>query len=111
MNYLDDDTRSNLLVMHVAKVVRDGGQIEEHSRFRAIVRCKTKIDAIPNIVIIAVACALFIVAKGLLFLAAIALSCFSLYRKIEQSSQVRRLLLRIDELGQISELELDATTA
>lgn len=108
---LDDEQRTNRLVVHLARLVQRGATVVDHHGTRAIVRLKDRPNFVPNIVIAISGLLLFAIAHDVLFLAAIALAIYGWHRKQAAANVVREVLVRVDELGVITEVELSASPA
>jgi hypothetical protein len=105
---LNEEQRANRLVMHVARLVQRGAEVEHHHPTRAIVRMRQHASIIPNLVMLLGGIVLFAVEHGVLFLAASLLSAVGWYRKHVGSTIWRRIVVRVDERGKVREVPLDA---
>jgi hypothetical protein len=105
---VDDDARSNRLVMHVARLVqRRGAMVETQSQHRAILIVKRGVESIvPNIVIALLGVGLYLFDGGLIFLIGAGLALLGWHRKIVRGAEKIRLLVRVDERGDVTEMEL-----
>lgn len=104
---LDEEQRQSRLVVHLAKLVHGGAEIEHHHGVRAIVRRVIKPVLTPNVVMAAIGVALFVWLGGVMFLVGAGLALVGLHRKVVSGEVTQRLLVRVDELGRVNELELD----
>jgi len=104
--HLDDETRLARLVLHLAKVRQRGGTIVEHDRFRAVIEVTQKSSMVPNVVIAALGVAMFLWVGGVLFLLGAGLALLGWHRKLVEGARQIRLLVRVDDLGQVSEMEM-----
>ena len=55
--------------------------------------------------------ALFVFAHQVLFLASTVLALYGWHRKREAAAVMRKILIQVDEIGQVSECQIDATNA
>jgi hypothetical protein len=108
MTVLDEDQRQNRLVLHLAKLVRSGAEIEHHHGVRAIVRRAVRPVLTPNVIMAAIGVALYFTVGGLFFLLGAVLALVGLHRKVTSGEVTQRLLVRVDELGRVKEMELEA---
>jgi hypothetical protein len=108
---LDETQRTNRLVMHLARLVQRGAEIETHDGCRAIVRRRERASILPNMVMVVGGLALFAIDRGILFLMGAALAAVGWHRKQQIAAVTRRVLVRVDELGRISECDLDRAPA
>jgi len=98
-----DEERVNRLVLRLAQL---GGQIEQRTRFGAVVAARTRARIAPNLAMVVAGLALFGATMEPLFAAAAVLSAFGWHRKLLAAAEVRRLWVRVDERGQLRESEL-----
>jgi hypothetical protein len=105
-NELTETERTNRLVIRLAELVRAGALIEEQARFRAVVVQRTKETITPNVIMILAGLALFAYTRQPLFALAALVAALGWHRKILSGETVRRLLIRVDERGRVSECEI-----
>ncbi len=105
---LDESQRTSRLVAHLARLVQRGAEIETQDGYRAVVRSRVRVSAFPNIVMLIGGLLLFAVDHGVLFLAGAVVAAVGWHRKTQLAAATRRILVRVDELGRISECDLDA---
>jgi hypothetical protein len=98
--------RTNRLVVRLGEMVSAGALIEQQTRFAAIVLERTKQTITPNAVMIIAGIALFAYTREPLFALAAIVAAFGWHRKILNGESVRRLLVKVDETGTISEREI-----
>lgn len=104
---LDDDQRHSRLVLHLAKLVHGGAEIEHHHGVRAIVRRVVRPVLTPNVVMALAGLALYVWVGGVMFLVGAGVALVGLHRKVVSGEVTQRLLVRVDELGRVNELELE----
>lgn len=104
--HLDEETRRSRLVLHLARLVQRGATVEEHDRYRAVVVLPRRERQLPNVLIALVGLAMFLWVGGVFFLLGAALALLGWHRKIVAGAQRVRLLVRVDDRGQVSELEM-----
>lgn len=103
---LDADARRSRLVVHLAKLVRRGGRVEEQVGYRAVVSMPLRQHVVPNVVMAAVGVALFLWVGDALFLLGAGVALLGWHRKLVAGAQRVQLLVRVDDIGEISEREL-----
>lgn len=108
---LDETQRTNRLVAHLSRLVQRGAEIETHDGCRAIVRSRVRVNVVPNVIMLFGGLLLFAVDHGVLFLAGAIVAAIGWHRKAQLAAATRRILVRVDELGRISECDLDAGVA
>ncbi|MCW2962361.1 MAG: hypothetical protein JWM90_2748 [Thermoleophilia bacterium] len=107
IDQLDEDTRRSRLVVHLARLVQRGAKVEEHDRYRAVVVLeKQKPSMLPNLLIAAAGVALFLFVGGVFFLLGAGMALLGWHRKLIATAERVRLLVRVDDLGQVSEMEM-----
>lgn len=108
---LSDTQRTNRLVAHLARLVQRGAEIETHDGCRAIVRRRERYSIMPNLIMLISGLVLFALDHGILFLAGAIVAGVGWHRKAQLAAVTKRVLVRVDELGRISECDLDGSTA
>jgi hypothetical protein len=108
---LTEEERVNRLVVRLARSVGRGGRIETQSRFGAIVLERTRARVGHNLVMVVAGLILFGMTMEPLFALAALLSAFGWHRKIISAANPRRLWIRVDETGSLSETELESAPA
>ncbi|MBC7644563.1 MAG: hypothetical protein H7123_05500 [Thermoleophilia bacterium] len=107
---LDDEQRTSHLVMHLARLVQRGATIVEQHGLRAVVQLQERPNIVPNIVIAVAGLALFAIAHQVLFLASTVLALYGWQRKRETAAVVKKVLVRVDEIGRVSECQIGAAS-
>ncbi|MCW2956327.1 MAG: hypothetical protein JWO69_1196 [Thermoleophilia bacterium] len=106
-DHLDEDARRSRLVMHLARLTQRGARVEEQDRYRAVVVVeKPRPSMVPNLVIAALGVGLFLWAGGVLFLLGAGMALLGWHRKLIAGAERVRLLVRVDDSGRVSELEM-----
>ena len=108
---LDDEARRSLFVLHLAQLVHRGGRVEEQHGARAVVVVSERPSYVPAMLIAAAGVALFLLAGGVFFLLGAGVALLGWHRKLVAGVEHVRLLVRVDELGCVSEMELGRTQA
>lgn len=103
---LDEEARVSRLVMHVAKLVRRGGRVEEQVGYRAVVSMPRRHKVVPNVVMSAIGVGLFLWLGDAFFLVAAGFALLGWHRKLVAGAERVHLLVRVDDLGEVSEREL-----
>lgn len=106
---LDEDARVSRLVVHLAKLVRRGGRVEEQAGYRAVVSMPRRQRFVPNVVVSAVAVALFLWLGDAFFLLAAGVALLGWHKKLVAGAERVKLLVRVDDLGEVSERDLGTT--
>ena len=104
---LDEQARLAQLVMHLATLVNSGGRVEEQHGFRAIVSMPNRQQWLPNVLMSAVGVAMFLWLGDVLFLLAAGVALLGWHRKLVAGAERIRVMVRIDDAGQISERRLE----
>jgi hypothetical protein len=104
---LDEDARLSRLVVHVGKLVARGGKVIEQTGYRAIIDMPRRQQMVPNAIMSAAAVALFMWLDDPFFLLAAGVSLLGWHRKLVAGAEKVRLMVRVDDAGQISERELE----
>ena len=107
LELLDEEARMSRLVVHVGKLVARGGQVIEQVGYRAIVAMPKRKQMMPNAVMSALAVALFLWLDDPFFLLAAGVALLGWHRKLVAGAEKVRLMVRVDDAGQISERELE----
>jgi len=108
---LDDDARRSRFVLHLAQLVSRGATIEEQHSVRAVVVVARKQTYLPAVLLAAAGVALFLLVGGVFFLLGAGMALLGWHRKLVAGVEHVRMLVRVDELGQVSEMELGRTQA
>lgn len=103
---LDDEARRSAFVLYLAKLVHRGAKVEEQHAARAVVVVPERPSYLPAIALAIAGIALFLTVGGVFFLLAAGAALLGWHRKLVSGVQYVRLLVRIDELGRVSEMEL-----
>lgn len=106
---LDEDARLARLVVHLAQLVNRGGRVEEQHRYRAVVAMPRRQPSGPNVVAATLGVALFLWLGDVVFLVAAGVALLGWHRKLVAGVQQVRVLVRVDDLGVVSERELGTT--
>lgn len=106
---LDETARQSRLVVHLAALVQRGGQVVEQHGYRAIVAMPRRPQMLPNVVMSALGVGLFLWLDDPFFLLAAGVALLGWHRKLVDGAQRVHLLVRVDDLGQVSERELGTT--
>lgn len=104
---LTEEARTSRLVVHLGAMVRDGATIVEQSRYGAIVIRHMRANILPNLLLAIASIVLWVVLSGFMFLLAAVVAVLGVQRKLLAAASPRRMLVRVDELGKISECELE----
>ena len=108
---LTDEARRSKFVLHLAQLVHRGGRVEEQHAARAVVVVPERPSYLPAVLLAAAGVALFLTVGGVMFLLAAGAALMGWHRKLVAGVAHVRLLVRIDELGRVSEMELGRTQA
>lgn len=104
---LDEEARLSTLVVHLAALVNRGGRVVEQTGYRAVVDMPRRQQMIPNAVMSAVAIALFLWLDDPFFLLAAGVALLGWHRKLVAGAQRVRLMVRVDDVGRVTERELE----
>ena len=104
---LDEEARLSRLVTHLAKLVNRGGKIIEQTGYRAVVDMPRRQQMLPNAVMSAVAVGLFLYLDDPFFLLAAGVALLGWHRKLVAGAERVRLMVRVDDAGEVSERELE----
>jgi hypothetical protein len=107
LELLDEEARLSRLVVHVGKLVGRGGKVIEQTGYRAIVDMPRRQQMVPNAIMSALAVALFLWLDDPFFLLAAGVALLGWHRKLVAGAEKVRLMVRVDDAGQISERELE----
>jgi hypothetical protein len=102
---VSEEERVNRLVVHLAAVVQQGGEVLERWKYTAIVLRRTRASITPNLLMIVAGLALFGLTMEPLFALAAIVAALGWHRKILDAASPRRLLVRIEEDGRVREIE------
>lgn len=105
---LDEEARLSRLVVHLAELVSRGGRVEEQRRYRAVVAMPRRQQVGPNVVMAMLGVALYLWLDELVFLLAAGVPLLGWHRTLVAGAQHVRVLVRVDDLGRVSERELGA---
>jgi hypothetical protein len=108
---LDHETRRSKLTLHIASLVHRGAEVEEQHDVRAVVVVARHPSYLPALALAAAGVALFLTIGGIFFLFAAGAALLGWHRKLAAGVQRVRMLVRIDELGHVSEMELGLVAA
>ncbi|MCW2973475.1 MAG: hypothetical protein JWN72_1748 [Thermoleophilia bacterium] len=108
---LTDEARRSKLARHLAQLVRRGGTVEEQHAARAVVVVSERPKYLPAIALAVAGVAFYLTVGGVIFLLAAGAALLGWHRKLVAGVDQVRLLVRIDELGRVSEMELGRTQA
>lgn len=103
---LDEDARLSRLVVHLARLVKRGGRVEEQQRYRAVVTMPRRQQMVPNLVMSAVGVGLFLWVGDAVFLLGAGVALLGWHRKLVAGAERVKLLVHVDDLGEVSEREL-----
>lgn len=104
---LDEQARLGRLVVHLATLVRRGGRVEEQHGYRAVVSMPNRQQWLPNVVMTALGVSMYLWTNDPLFIVAAAFALFGWHRKLVAGAERVRVMVRIDDLGQITERKLE----
>jgi hypothetical protein len=104
---LDEEARLSRLVTHLSKMVNSGGKVIEQTGYRAVVDMPRRQQMLPNAVISTIAIVLFITLDDPFFLLAAGVALLGWHRKLVAGAERVRLMVRVDDAGQVSERELE----
>ena len=104
-DHQDERVRSEF-VLHLAKLVHRGAEVEEQFPTRAVVVVPQRPSYVPNVLFAAIGVALFMTMGGVFFLLGAGAALLGWHRKLVTGVQYMRVLVRMDELGTVSEMEL-----
>ena len=102
----DDERVRSAFVLHLAQLVRRGAEVEEQFPSRAVLVVPQKPSYAPNVLFAAIGVALFMTMGGVFFLLGAGAALLGWHRKLVTGVQYVRVLVRMDELGEVSEMEL-----
>ncbi|MEO6866529.1 MAG: hypothetical protein ABI200_00750 [Gaiellales bacterium] len=105
---LDEQARLSRLVLHLSKLVRRGGRVEEQHGYRAVVAMPRKPVITPNVIMAAAGVGMFLWVGEAFFLVGAGVAFLGWHRKLVAGVQHVRLHVRVDDLGEITEQELEA---
>ncbi|MBC7462447.1 MAG: hypothetical protein H7287_13905 [Thermoleophilia bacterium] len=108
---LTDEARRSKFVLHLAQLVHRGGTVEEQHAARAVVVVPERPSYLPAILLATAGVAFFLTVGGVVFLLAAGAALVGWHRKLVAGVAQVRLLVRIDELGRVSEMELGRSQA
>jgi len=97
--------------VHLARLVQRGATVIEQQGFRAVVQLHDRPNIVPNVIIMIAGLALFAIAHQVLFLASTVLALYGWQRKRETAAVMKKVLVRVDEIGRVSECQIGATQA
>lgn len=103
---LDEEARLTRLIMHLARLVNRGGKVEEQHGYRAVVSMPRRQHLIPNVVMSAVGVGMFLWLRDPFFLVGAGVALLGWHRKLVAGAERVKLLVRVDDLGEVSEREL-----
>lgn len=103
---LDPEARLSKLVLHLGTLVSRGGRVVEQTGYRAVVDMPRRQQMLPNAVMSAIAIALFLWLDDPFFLLAAGVALLGWHRKLVAGAERVKLLVRVDDAGQVSEREM-----
>lgn len=103
---LDEQARRSHLVVHLATLVRRGGTVEEQRGYRAVVSMPNRQPMLPNVVMASVGVGMFLWLGDALFLLGAGVALLGWHRRLVAGAERVQLLVRVDDLGQVSERRL-----
>jgi hypothetical protein len=104
---IDSEARLSRLVTHLAKLVGRGGRVIEQTGSRAGVAMPRRQQMLPNAVMSAAAVGLFLWLDDPFFLLAAGVSLLGWHRKLVAGAERVRLMVRVDDAGEVIERELE----
>lgn len=104
---LDDEQRRSHLVTHLGRLVQRGGEIVEHTGYRAVVQVPKRSQIAPNVLMAAIGVALFLWVGGAMFLLGAGVALLGWHRKLVAGAELVLLMVRVDEDGRVSERVLE----
>ena len=104
---LNEEARLTRLIVHLAKLVNRGGTVEEQHGYRAVVSMPNRQQVVPNIVMAAIGVGMFLWLGDWLFLAGAGAALFGWHRKLIASAERVRVMVRVDDLGHVSERRVE----
>ena len=103
---LDEEARLSRLIVHLGKLVNRGGRVEEQHGYRALVSMPNRQQMVPNVVMATLGVALFLWVHEPFFLIGAGVALLGWHRKLIATAERVRMLVRVDDLGRVSEMEL-----
>jgi hypothetical protein len=100
---LDESTRLSKLTVHLGALVQAGAELEMQHGLRAIIVRTEKSGYLSNVVLAMTGVAGFAFTHEWLFLLGAGVAFAGWHRKLVTGARKVRSIIRIDELGQISE--------
>ena len=107
LTILDEQARLARLVVHLSKLVNRGGRVEEQHGYRAVVSMPNRQQWLPNVVMGSIGIALFAWLHDPLFLVGAGVALLGWHRKLVAGAERIRLLVRVDDAGQITERQVE----
>lgn len=104
---LDEEARLTRLIMHLARLVHRGGRVEEQHGYRAVVSMPVRQQMVPNVVMSAVGVGLYLWLGDAFFLLGAGVALLGWHRKLVAGAGRVKLLVRVDDTGEVSERELE----
>ena len=105
---LDEQARLARLIVHLATLVNRGGRVLEQHGFRAVVVMPNRQQMLPNVVMATIAVGLFLWLSDPLFLVGGGVALLGWHRKLVAGAERVKVLVRVDDAGRVSEMELGA---
>jgi hypothetical protein len=104
---LDEQARLSRLIVHLAALVNRGGKVEEQHGYRAVVSMPNRQQWIPNVLMAAMGVGMFVWLGDALFLLGAGVALLGWHRKLVAGAERVKLLVRVDDLGQVSERRVE----
>lgn len=104
---LDEQARLSRLIVHLATLVGRGGTVEEQHGYRAVVSMPNRQPMVPNVVMSAIGVGMFLWLGDALFLLGAGVAMLGWHRKLVAGAERIRVLVRVDDLGQVSERRVE----
>lgn len=104
---LDEQARLSRLVVHLTGLVKRGGRVEEQHGYRAVVSVPQRHNMVPNVLMAAVGVGLFLWIGGVFFLVGAGIALLGWHRKLVAGAERIRVMVRVDDVGEISERVLE----
>lgn len=104
---LDEQARLGRLVVHLSRLVHRGGRVEEQHGYRAVVSMPQRHNMVPNVLMAAAGVALFLWLHEPFFLLGAGVALLGWHRKLLAGAERVRLMVRVDDLGRVTERELE----
>lgn len=104
---LDEEARLTQLIVHLGKLVNRGGRVEEQHGFRALVSMPNRQQVIPNVVMSAVGVGMFLWLGDALFLLGGGVALLGWHRKLVAGAERIKVMVRVDDLGRVSERQIE----